>query len=57
MNTYTVGDRVRVLPPFDVGFPGIYTVAEDVVHDDGSVAFILDQDAGAFDAIYLEPAP
>ena len=57
MNTYTVGDRVRVLPPFDVGFPGIYTVAEVVIHDDGSVAYILDQDAGGFDAIYLEPAP
>lgn len=57
MNPYTVGTPVRVLPPFDVGFPGIYTVAEVVIHDDGSVAYILDQDAGGFDAIYLEPAP
>lgn len=56
-NHYPIGDRVRVLAPFDVGFPGTYTVVEIVIHEDGSVAYILDQDAGGFDAIYLEPAP
>lgn len=57
MTTYDVGDRVRVLPPFQQHFPGTYTVVDVVINADDTVAYILDQTAGGFDAIYLEAAP
>lgn len=53
---FAVGDRVRVLPPFLEAFAGVYVVVEVVSNPDGTTAYILDQDAGGFDAIYLEAA-
>lgn len=55
--TFDVNDRVRVLPPFDVHFQGVYTVVEAVLNPDDTVVYILSDDAGGFDPKYLEAAP
>ena len=49
-----VGDSVRVTGVFARSFPRVYIVMEIVNSPDGSTAYILDQDAGGFDAMYLE---
>ena len=54
MATFNTGDFVKVLPPFDETFGGVYTVVAIVNSPDSSVTYMLDQDAGGFDAIYLE---
>lgn len=54
MNTYNVGDRVRVLPPFADSFPGEHVITEVVVHD-GAAVYVLGENGG-FDEMYLETA-
>ena len=49
-----IGDSVRVLAPFDHSFPGIYTITEVVQNPDGTIVYILSDEAGGFDAKYLE---
>ena len=50
-----INDTVRVLPPFTQYFDGdTYKVIDVIYNDEGTVVHILDQDAGGFDAIYLE---
>ena len=52
---FSIGDSVRVLPPFAEFFPDVYVVT-DVVHGaDGSTTYILGA-AGGFDAVYLGAA-
>lgn len=53
---FTIGQSVKVLPPFLEFFPATYVVIDAIHSGDGSVAYILDQDAGGFDAVYLELA-
>jgi hypothetical protein len=50
---FIIGQTVKVLPPFDEPFSGEYTVTDVVNNPDGSVVYILSDDAGGFDAIYL----
>lgn len=51
-----IGDRVRVLAPFNESFPDVYEITETVGNDDGTVTYILG-DLGGFAAMYLEIAP
>lgn len=51
-----INDMVRVLPPFTQHFGSTYTVIDVIYNEDGSVVHILDQEAGGFDAIYVELA-
>jgi uncharacterized protein YodC (DUF2158 family) len=56
---FKTGDTVRVLEPFDEGFPQTYSVRDVITHDDGQVAVIIDdgtEDGSAFDPKYLEAA-
>ena len=53
---YQIGDKVRVLAPFDACFPGTHTVTAIIHSADGTIAYILG-DAGGYDAIFLERAP
>lgn len=48
-----VGQQVRVLEPFARDFPGIYTIEDIVIHDDGQVVYIF-SDIGGFDVKFLE---
>ena len=48
-----VGDLVRVLAPFDAGYPDGAEVQEIVTNDDGSTVFILNDGFG-YDRQYLE---
>ena len=50
---FSTGQQVRVTGVFAEGFPGVYTILDIVNSPDGSVTYILDQDAGGFDATYL----
>ena len=50
---FEVGQKVRVLPPFEESFPETYEITEVHQHEDGQVAYILGE-AGAFDPLYLE---
>lgn len=47
-----IGDKVRVLAPFDETCSGEYEITEHVQHGDGREAFILG-DLGGFDPKYL----
>ena len=49
-----INDIVRVLPPFTQYFGDTYKVIDVIYNDEGTVVHILDQDAGGFDAIYVE---
>lgn len=49
-----VGDKVKVKEPFQHSFPAEYSVIEIVNNPDGTVVYILDQEAGGFDIKYLE---
>ena len=49
-----INDTVRVLPPFTQYFGDTYKVIDVIYNEDCSVVHILDQDAGGFDAIYVE---
>jgi len=51
---FAIGQPVRVVGVFAESFPGVYTIADIVNNPDGTTVFILDQDAGGFDASYLE---
>lgn len=51
----TVGQRVRVLPPFADSFPGEYEITEVIRHDDGQLAYVLG-DLGGFAPDYVEEA-
>lgn len=51
----TVGSLVRVLEPFAASFPGVYEITEVVTYE-GQTVYILSDDAGGFDAAYLELA-
>ena len=53
---FSVGDQVRVTGVFAEAFPLSYTIVEIVTSADGTIAYLLDQDAGGFDAMYLEAA-
>jgi hypothetical protein len=46
-----LGDRVRILPPFDQAFPGDYTVTE-INQEDTWVR--VDNEESAFDFVYVE---
>lgn len=48
-----IGQQVRILEPFAVDFPGIYTIEDIVVHDDGQVVYLFG-DIGGFDIKFLE---
>jgi hypothetical protein len=52
---YTIGQLVRVLPPFTQSFPDIYEITEIIHGSDNTTAYILGEHGG-FDAIYLEAA-
>lgn len=45
-----IGDRVRVLPPFDSAFPDVYTI-DGINPDTGALQIMGDRD---FDAAFLE---
>lgn len=47
-----IGSKVRCLPPFE-SLEGEHEVIDIIQHDDGQVAFILN-DIGAFDIKYIE---
>lgn len=49
-----INDTVRVLAPFDEFFEGNYMVIDVIYNAEGTVVHILDQDAGGFDAVYVE---
>lgn len=49
-----VGTKVTIQEPFGRDFPGVYEILDIVIHEDGSVVCILDQDAGGFDPKFLE---
>jgi hypothetical protein len=51
----TVGQLVRVLPPFADSFPGEHEITEVIQHDDGQVAYVLG-DLGGFAPEYVEAA-
>ena len=53
---FAAGDQVRVTGVFAEAFPLTYTVVEIVASADGTLAYLLDHDAGGFDAMYLEAA-
>jgi hypothetical protein len=53
---FSIGQQVRVTGVFAESFSGVYTILDVVNSPDGSVAYILDQDAGGFDATYLAAA-
>jgi len=46
--------KYRVLTPFNESFPLEYSIVGMVNSLDGTTTYILDQDAGGFDATYLE---
>ena len=51
---FNVGDKVRVLPPFEVAFPDVYTVAAVDAESEGGPVFFLEGVDSAFDTRYLE---
>jgi|CXWL01.1.fsa_nt_gi hypothetical protein len=53
---FSIGQKVRVIGIFSESFPLIYTITEVVNNPDNTTAYLLDQGAGGFDAIYLEAA-
>lgn len=50
---FSIGQTVKVLPPFDVSFTGNFIITDIVNSSDGTATYILG-DAGGFDAVYLE---
>lgn len=51
---FTVGQSVKVLPPFLEFFPDVYTISEVINSEDGTTTYILDGADGGFDGVYLE---
>ena len=51
---FSIGDAVRVLPPFADQLSDTYVVSEIINSEDGTTAHILLGVDGGFDAIYLE---
>lgn len=51
---FNIGDLVRVKEPFLESFPEIYTIIEIISNEDTTVVYILNKNAGGFDAIFLE---
>lgn len=51
-----VGDKVKVKEPFRHSFPSEYTVIEVVQNPDDTTVYILSDNSGGFDAMYLELA-
>lgn len=51
---FKVNDTVKVLAPFNDSFKDTYTILEVINNIDNTTVYILDKDAGGFDAIYLE---
>lgn len=51
---FNVGDKVRVLQPFAVAFPEVYTVAAVDTETEGGPVFFLEGVDSAFSALYLE---
>lgn len=49
----TVGQRVRVLPPFADSFPGDHEITEVIRHYDGQTVYVLG-DLGGFAPEYVE---
>ncbi len=49
----TVGQLVRVLPPFADSFPGEYEITEIIPHADGQTVYVLG-DLGGFAPEYVE---
>ena len=49
---FSVGDLVRVLPPFGYTFTGVY----EITSVDASGVYFLGGIEGGFDAVYLEAA-
>lgn len=47
-----IGDKVKVLEPFDRDFQEVYIIEDIVMHDDGQVVCILEI-AGGFDPKFL----
>lgn len=54
------GQMVRILPPFSEAFPGVYSVAEVVTHEDGQIVCDLlaatGESIGGFDPKFLTAA-
>lgn len=48
-----IGQQVRVLEPFAIDFPDVYTIQDIVTSEDGSVAYMLGEGLG-FDISFLE---
>ena len=48
-----IGQQVRVLEPFTVDFPGVYTIEDIIVNEDGQVVYLFSDDVG-FDTTFLE---
>lgn len=59
-STYSISDPVRVNPPFDHTFDGLYMVVGSVESDGIAVAYLLNDtdgnDIGAFAPNYLKAA-
>lgn len=53
LDTMVVGDKVRILAPFNEFFEGQYEITEIVIHEDGQIAYILGE-LGGFDSMFLE---
>jgi|GEM_PF-3736390 len=49
----SVGQLVRVLPPFAESFPGEHEITEVIEHEDGQIAYVLG-DLGAFAPQFVE---
>jgi hypothetical protein len=49
MNEYKIGDKVKILSPFDDHFPGEFTIAE--LHEE---YVIFEEIESAFDYIFIE---
>lgn len=53
LDNMLVGNRVRVLAPFNEFFTDQYEITDIIIHEDGQIACIL-VEMGGFDPIFLE---
>lgn len=54
MMDIAIGSVVIILPPFNVAYPGEYTVERNEITADGSRAYFVGGIEGGFDARFLE---
>ena len=49
-----IGPTVRILPPFDVAYPGEHLVVRTELSADGATVYFVEGIDGGFDAMFLE---